>query len=313
MVPTLHAWGPAGHKIVASIAFRQLSPEKKKKIVALLKNHPRFEEEFADKMPDNLKDQDAPEWIIQQAAIWPDMARGPPAGVRQQFHRGSWHFINVPCYLSDADEQTLKGGIKVNLSFDVPADAEAQKTMNVIQAIAHSRSIAMNPQADPSERALHVSWLIHLVGDLHQPLHSSALFSRKLFPDGDQGGNRIQTEESRNLHSLWDGFPGSPSLSTTRSKAVRLIHDEQLQGVGEAAAEVQDVTKWLDESHSLASTEAYNSEVLEFVRAWEQGSSDAEVPKLSLSEDYLKRGGEIANRRLLQAGYRLAKILDQIP
>src|ERR1700722_9416523 len=73
---TSQAWGPAGHKIVASIAFRRLSPEKQAKIVALLKKHPRYEDDFAGKMPDDLSEQLTNEWIMQQAAIWPDLARG---------------------------------------------------------------------------------------------------------------------------------------------------------------------------------------------------------------------------------------------
>ncbi|HEV3304449.1 MAG TPA: S1/P1 nuclease [Planctomycetaceae bacterium] len=309
------AWGPAGHKIVASIAFRRLSPDQQKKILSLLKKHPRFEDDFAPKMED-VDDRFANEWIVEQAAIWPDLARGLSGpGMRQKYHHGTWHFINLPHYLTDADEQVLKGGIKdkVNINFDVPADAEGQKAMNIVQAIAHSKSIVMNPQADPDERALHLSWLIHLVGDIHQPLHSTALFSRKLFPDGDQGGNKIQTDRRKNLHSLWDGFPGSPQFNTVRNRAVKLLNDPEMKDVGEKAAEVQDVTKWLDESHLLAETEAYDGAVMGFLREQEQSPADAELPQLDLGEDYLHQGGDVAQCRLVQAGYRLGKLLEAVP
>jgi hypothetical protein len=309
------AWGPAGHKIIASIAFRRLPPDQQKKIVALLKKHPRFGDDFAPKMQvvDPLF---ADEWIVEQAAIWPDFARGiGDPSMREKYHHGTWHFINLPHYLTDADERALKDGIrnKVNISFDVPTDTEGQRSMNVVQAIAHSKSIVMDPQADPEARALHLSWLIHLVGDIHQPLHSTALFSRKLFPDGDQGGNKIPTNRSQSLHSLWDNFPGSPQFTTTRNRAVKLINDSEMKDLGEKAAKVQDVIKWLDESNTLAKTDAYDGAVMGFLREQEQNRPNEALPQLELSEDYLHQGGEIARRRLVQAGYRLGKLLEAVP
>jgi hypothetical protein len=310
------AWGPAGHKIIASIAFRRLAPEQQTKLVALLKQHPRFEEDFAQKMPNDLAAQDVNEWIIQQAAIWPDIARGLKGpGLRQRYHHRSWHFIDLPDFLTPADEEALKDQVKnrVNLSFDVPRDPDAQKSMNIMQAIAHSRSIVVDPQAKPQDRSLHLSWLIHLVGDLRQPLHTTALFSRRLFPDGDQGGNKIPTEQRRNLHSLWDGFPGSPRFSTTRNRAIRLLEDPQMRELGERAAANQDIRAWLDESHQFATTVAYNSEVTDSVRRFEQSASSTELPRLSLSAGYLKQGGEVANHCLVEAGYRLGKLLEGVP
>ena len=315
-LPAALAWGPAGHKIIASIAFRRLAPEQQTKLIALLRQHPRFEEDFAKRMPSDLAAQDVNEWIIQQAAIWPDIARGLKGpGLRQRHHHRSWHFIDLPDFLTPADEEALKDQVKnhVNLSFDVPRDPEAQKSMNIMQAITHSHSIVVDPQAKPEERALFLSWLIHLVGDLHQPLHTTALFSRRLFPDGDKGGNKIATEQRKNLHSLWDGFPGSPRFSTTRKRAIRLLEDPQMRELGERAAANQDIRGWLDESHQLAITVAYSSEVTDFVLRFEQSASGTELPRLCLSEGHLKQGGAVANRCLVEAGYRLGRILERIP
>src|SRR5471030_2863363 len=87
-----YGWGPAGHKIVASIAFRRLTVEEQQIIVDLLRQHPRFSEDFQDRMPSGV---DENEWIFQQAAIWPDLAKGLPAGPKQQFSRPAWHFIDL--------------------------------------------------------------------------------------------------------------------------------------------------------------------------------------------------------------------------
>ncbi len=65
------AWNVAGHKIVASIAYRQLSPEERAKLAQWIAGHPRFQEDFAKPMPAEIsKDEKArPEWLVQQAAI----------------------------------------------------------------------------------------------------------------------------------------------------------------------------------------------------------------------------------------------------
>ena len=61
------AWNAAGHKIIASIAFRQLTADEQSKIVAILKRHPRFTEDFADQMPEEVRGDEAAqnEWLFQ--------------------------------------------------------------------------------------------------------------------------------------------------------------------------------------------------------------------------------------------------------
>ena len=77
------------------------------------------------------------------------------------------------------------------------------------------------PRTSPETRGLLLAWLFHDVGDIHQPLHSSALFSTRLFPDGDRGGNSVKTREAGNLHSLWDGFAGrNTEFRTAHNKAI---------------------------------------------------------------------------------------------
>src|SRR5262245_15198800 len=101
-VPVL-AWSEAGHKIIGSIAFRQLTPEQQARIIAILKNHPRWEEDFKSKMPAELTtDAEQNEWAFQQAAVWPDMARGFQ-GDDRKFNHPTWHYINLPIYLTDGD------------------------------------------------------------------------------------------------------------------------------------------------------------------------------------------------------------------
>jgi hypothetical protein len=86
-----------------------------------------------------------------------------------------------------------------------------------------------------------------------------------------------------------------------------------MKDLGEKSADVQDVTKWLDESHMLAKTEAYDGAVMGLLREQEQNPPDAELPQLDLSEEYLQQGGDVARHRLVQAGYRLGKLLEAVP
>src|SRR5438105_3943751 len=91
------AWNATGHKIIASVAFRQLTAAEQAKIVTLLKRHPRFMEDFAEQMPDDVRrgnETNRNEWLFQQAAIWADTVRsGPPE--KQAFNRPEWHYINL--------------------------------------------------------------------------------------------------------------------------------------------------------------------------------------------------------------------------
>ncbi|HEX4069947.1 MAG TPA: hypothetical protein VHX68_02210, partial [Planctomycetaceae bacterium] len=73
------------------------------------------------------------------------------------------------------------------------------------------------------------------------------------------------------------------------------------------------VKAWLDESHQLAKTVAYNVEVTDFVRRFEQSGPSTELSRLALSEGYLKEGGAVAGRCLVEAGYRLGKMLEGVP
>jgi hypothetical protein len=98
-------------------------------------------------------------------------------------------------------------------------------------------------------KAIMLAWLVHVVGDIHQPLHSSALFSQNLFPKEDHGGNSILTKQHGNLHSLWDGFPGGKVLfKTAHQRALKLMADSELATLGAKAAEQLDEQDWLKES-----------------------------------------------------------------
>jgi hypothetical protein len=309
------AWNATGHKLISSIAFRQLTAAEQGRVIDVLKRHPRFTLDFADEMPADVKEGTAAaqnEWLFQQAGIWADIVRsGPPE--RTAFHRPTWHYMDVPHFLDDASRAALEGGIKENLSLEPPRGVTTDTPeLNVLQTIRFARRIVADKQAPPEARGLMLAWLFHTVGDLHQPCHSTGLFSRKLFPEGDQGANKIKLAQSFNLHALWDGFLGQDAdYRAVRNRAIAYAADEQLVALGKSAAGELHEKTWRDESHLLALTATYDPEILLALRKAEAAGSLPAEP-LVLSDDYLKAGGRLSLRRAVQAGYRLSGVLREV-
>lgn len=304
------AWNFCGHRVVALIAWRQLSPEKRQEVIALLKQHPRYEEDFGSRMPDvfrNGSEEDRHAWLFSRAATWPDIARGFK-GEDEKYHNSTWHYINLPVWLNDKAKDDLQDNLSANISREWSASTPADE-MNVIQALAKVENRLQSETVSNRDKAVYLCWLLHLIGDLHQPLHSSALFSAGRFQKGDLGGNAIKVGDKGNLHSRWDGMLGNDYLlNDIRRRAANC--DASNPNLGPDAARVTDSETWLQESHGLAKKYVYTDAVLNVVR---DGESDSErsLTRLDLSEDYLKAAGGVAQRRAVQAGYRMAAAIDR--
>jgi len=298
--------------ISASIAFRRLTPEQRERVLTMLRAHPRWTEDFERKMPDEVKTGDAAEqaeWVFHQASLWADLAREFRAEDKARFHRPTWHYVDFPQFLTDADRKALDGKIHENLSTTMPTGPASD--LNIAQSMAWARKVASDPNAAPADRALMLTWIFHTVGDSHQPLHSTALFSQHLFPEGCRGGNLVKTTPRRNLHMVWDSLPGEKIDSrTARNRALTLLNQPELRERGEKAAMNLDGVAWLNESHVLTATVVYTDEVLNELRAAEAAS--AKVPTVELSEDYLKTAGAVAEQRVVEAGYRLGAVLAKV-
>jgi hypothetical protein len=281
------AWNALGHKVVCEIAWQQLSEARRKEIVDVLQRHPRFGEDFVSKMPDV---DPADQWIFQHAGTWPDLARGIRGPEREKYDKPIWHYVNFPL--------TIDGfpAPKKNLSRN-PEDNKSI-AWNVLQATEHCLAVVRS-DAPPSQRAIAYSWLFHLVGDLHQPLHSTALFCER-FPSGDRGGNSIKLAKGDNLHSLWDNLLGrAHQLNDVRREVAQLKRHPELWKVDTSGT----LADWTAESHELAKGFAYSPDVLDAIR-----QPDSLLP-LQLPESYYREAGEHARARIVAAGLRLAVLL----
>ena len=297
------AWHDVGHRATASIAFAAMSTQQQQKVIDTLKEHPRFAEDFTALMPIEVANASASEqgvWLLKQAAIWPDLVETLQDDVRTEYNRSRWHYINLVIYLSQDDEATLSGNLEHNMStlFEPPL----RQNLNIVQALRGNLQIWRAADASDAERAVALCWILHLTGDMHQPLHNVALFSRAYFPGGDRGGNSIDVawgDEASNLHAVWDGLPTdmedlSPSKRTSLTIEAETVDD-------------QSIDEWLHHHGRLAEMFVYPEDIKVQLR---QRLSQGETPEISVSHEYLVRARSVARRQINLAGHRIAHLLN---
>lgn len=182
---------------------------------------------------------------------------------------------------------------------------------NVTTAIEQNAKILADKTKTDAERADALRFLIHFVGDAHQPLHSVARDSDE-HPKGDRGGNdfKIQTPASmagtqrppNNLHSLWDGGLG---LFPFRERPLTIVDRAaiDLQAETIASALPKDSLKKVDDLRPMN----WAKEGLEDSKRTVYDLMENTVP----SEDYMRRGRTLSARRAAYAGYRLAAIINE--
>lgn len=300
-----YAWSPGGHKIVNYVAWLQLDEDTRTKAIELIKEHERFEEDFIERMPPSVaggppesKDQ----WAFLQAATWPDIARSLPG-----FHHSTWHYVNFPHFVrpEDADELDLS---RVNVESELPVTVD-DDGLNILQAILLNEQVLKSDHSTDPQKAIHLCWLMHLVGDIHQPLHSTALFTTGVFSDadGDRGDNQIEVDGT-NLHAFWDNLLGNPTtLSNIGARAQDAV--DEFGERGATATHSMNFLHWAQESHDLAKEAVYSEEILDVVR--EHDEDGGSIITVSLTPDYKTRAGSIATQRTVEAGFRLAKAIKE--
>jgi hypothetical protein len=168
----VRAWNGTGHMVVGMLSYRQLPREKRARFVEMLKAHPAYARWLATK-PERLPDGDLGLYLFMRASAWPDELRNekPPS----PYHHPGWHYTEF---------QLRPTSPLVGAPVDMKED--------ILYAIRHNQAQFTRPTASPAERAIALSWLIHLVGDVHQPLHCVSMFSDQNPKRGNEGGNLAQ-------------------------------------------------------------------------------------------------------------------------
>ncbi len=289
------AWFDKGHMVVARLAWKKLPDRQRAQVVALLKKHPHYEEFLLANRPDGIS-QD--EWVFLRASTWPDWVGSHHP---REFHHPTWHFINYPFVPPgshlDADRHQPK--------------AEGE---NIVEALKNS--VKKIETGRDAEKAIYLCWLLHLVGDIHQPLHCAQMVSEQ-FPTGDQGGNlvliRTRTQSGPvKLHVFWDSLLGTSLTACSIGKSSRAIESVLKAKAAANQADLDAHTtfeSWAKESFELAKTAAYLNGELKFTPAAEKFGGD-EAPEVPA--DYAGNAGRTARIQIGKASVRLAEQLGKL-
>ena len=284
---TANAWNARGHMLVADIAYRNLSDSMQHYYTAILQQHPfyaQWKNEFS-----NLKDIPEGSFLFMKAATWPDVIR--KSGSKDDHPK--WHYITTKI-------DFVNGHNSNALNHDE----------NILSALQLCMDSLKNPATAASRKAVYLSWIIHLIGDIHQPLHCGSLFNTE-HPDGDKGGNDIwihvaATNDTTRLHAFWDDLPGkgTPYLEI-RKTAEKQIH--QFRSKLKKQVTVTAAQAWTKESFDLAVQYAYwNGAVAQLA-----GTKDRKTAALLSNEkQYTKKAMQVARKQSTLAGLRLAKAIS---
>ena len=246
----LFAWGVVGHRAVARIAENHLSSSARREIARLL---------GTETMP--------------LVSTWSDEIRSDPFYAST----GPWHYVNVTTGLDFAAFTAQLNAMPVPA---VPT--------NAYQALLQVRQTLKDPKKTDAEKVVALKFLVHLVGDVHQPLHVGHA--------EDKGGNDVKvtwrSKDETNLHSIWDTalveYPGF----TYTEMAAAYDHATPAQI---KQWQKDDVTTWLFESYQLC-TPVY--------------AAAATNPKLDWH--FYPTFGPTVEQQVLKAGIRLAGALNEV-
>jgi hypothetical protein len=210
---------------------------------------------------------------FMRASNWADDIRARPGPAADK--HPDWHYVNVP--FSADGTPTRRPAVP-----------------NVQTQIAELRGRLADRSAPDHARSGALVWLLHLVGDVHMPLHCVARFDRFL-PQGDRGGTLIllSVNPRDHLHGFWDRALGDATdLASARAEAARLpAPPAALIAVGDEAA-------WVEEGFEAAKRWVYRPPV------------EAGPGPFVLDARYARDARLLAAERIALAGARLARLLD---
>ena len=299
--PAAHAWGCKGHETVALIAEARLTPTAKAMAFNILNASP-IDPSLSRYCKDPGLDAfvDSSTWADDERQVKPDT--------------GPWHFIDIP---RGAPESALS-------QFCPPA------TGCITAALAAQIEILRDGKASPQARADALRFVIHLVGDIHQPLHDTT--------NNDRGGNCVPVEffghapketnttaesYSPNLHGVWDvNIIDQLSPGQTPQQLAQML-DQNFERRGSGwTSETINFNSWAWESHQLADNTAYGrlpvkiaiEKPLDIQTCADDNHISTRMLQLNedLEDDYQSAAAPVVEEQLAKAGVRLAALLNSL-
>ncbi|GGI76958.1 S1/P1 nuclease [Legionella impletisoli] len=254
-----YAWNSVGHRIIAQIAYNHLSKGAKRDFNHLIHSMDR---------------EYRPQTFVN-ASVWLDGLRAQDVNWYNTFHYIDWFFSE--------DSSPLPSTQQINALW---AMQQAIKTLK-------------SNKASDFDKGLSLRILIHVAGDIHQPLHAASRVSHQ-HPAGDLGGNLVElgkNEVGNNLHQYWDKGAGflSGQRHYNRQQIIELANRIEQQFPCNPKRMDLSPEHWAKESHQFAKNFSYNLK-------------PCTVPK----QAYQDRAIQISKERIALAGCRLAAMLNEI-
>ena len=284
------AWTRAGHMVGAAIAYDELEahdPQVIDRIVAIMEHHPErgpFEVAIG-----RATGRERKRLIFLEMARWADDVRGGA-----QDHP-TWHAAFRPV---------------IDTKDPPPVLPSTQVVYEAFEALDLAVHTADDGRAPDGDRAVSLCWILHIVTDIHQPLHAGELYSGQ-FPDGDRYGAREflldpETGQPENLHWFWDDSvwrSDDPAGVMARAHALEAQYPRQAfaDALSNGRRLPPDIKAWADESLALAQSVAYAPN-----RPRAASTETAVKPDPA----YVDAARRTAARQLTLAGYRLADLLE---
>ncbi len=281
------AWDSAGHMLVDRVAWEQMKPEARERVGVLVQV---LENTFNDKQA----------YSFVTSGCWMDDMRS-----KKGYAWSKWHYIDLPW--------TPDG-----VAFEVP------EPPHVLSAIDEAIATVKAPGTSDDKASEALAILVHLVGDVHQPMHAT--------DRGDRGGNGViihgisfsdlWSGSVPNLHAFWDKCfrfdavegksvelwvaPATADRPKTADEGVIAVQAAAIMARFPASTLGAEIAKptaadWARESHQIGCVSGYPS-------SFEPSDTHA----VELTPEFVAKAHEIAGRRIALAGYRLAKLLNEI-
>jgi hypothetical protein len=260
------AWWEYGHETVARIAWLEASPRTRAEISRLLRQG-----RLLDTPTCSVR-------TIALASYWPDCIK--TLGERFSY-ASSWHYQNVD----------------VCRPFD---QAPACRDGNCVSAqIERNVRLLANRELPTRERLMALAFLVHFMGDLHQPMHAG--------DHGDLGGNRVQVSYGRiagrtNLHLVWDGYLADRGISQPPGGAQGIL--SELSPADQAAMRQGGIADWARESWEASREFAYGS-------LFADPCAPPPAGRPVITEEITRRLVPVVRRQVARGGIRLARLLDE--
>ncbi len=256
---SVFSWNALGHRLIAQIAYDQLTP----RTIRILNRY------------NHAVDHGYKPMRLVNAAVWLDYLR-----YQHDDTYAAMHYID----LSFSEDGT-----------PLPSPSK----VNAVTAIEQSIHTLKQPNVSDYNKGVALRVLLHVVGDIHQPMHATSRVSQR-YPDGDRGGNDVKLAKNpiaKNLHAYWDSGAGylkshtkkkqTPSL---KKMARQLEHDYPCSTFSLET----NPSQWAKESHEIG-IEAYQT-----------------LYHTTPDHDYQSRSISIVKKRIAISGCRLATLLNHL-